>query len=121
MEKETGDTATWAASIIAGLLLVGAFTSVYSELNSRVLGNTVTVQRSVSDIKTLDVYDEYLEGELSNLKGDIIRTESSMRNLQRTTDKLEGTMGEILKEIKHMNENLIRLGVPRNKGEKHNE
>lgn len=107
----SGGTASWIAAVVASLILVGGGATAYSDLNSKVLENTVLGKRSAEDIKELDRYDIHLEDEIDKLKGDAIRTDAEMDSLQRNTDRLEFTMGEILKEMKRMNENLIRMGA----------
>lgn len=109
--KNGGTMTSWLASIIAALILIGGMATAYSDLNSKVLENTVLSRLSSEDIKYLDRYGVHLSGEINKLKGDAIRTDSEMGGLQRTTDRLEFTMKEILKEMKRMNENLIRMGA----------
>ena len=109
--KSGGIMTNWIAAVVAVLLLIGSGATAYSNINSRVLENTVRSERSVEDFRELDRYDVYLQGEVDELKGDAIRTEAEVGSLRRNTDKLEFTMGEILKEMKRMNENLIRMGA----------
>ena len=104
-------TASWIAAIVAMLLLVGSGATAYSDLNSKVLKNTVRSERSVDDIKELDRYDVHLEGEIDSLKGSAIRTEVEMSTLQRATEELKFTMSELLNEMRRMNDNLIRMGA----------
>ena len=101
----------WIPTALSAVLLLGGGATAYSDLNSDITRVTVVVEGNTVDIKDLDIYDIHLTEKLDTLKGNSIRTETEMSNLQRTTEKLEFTMSELLKEMKRMNDNLIRMGV----------
>lgn len=106
-----GGTSSWVSAVVALLILVGSGATAYSNLNSKLAGMGVAVEGNSQEIKELDNYDVHLTEKVDELKGDAIRTEAEMGSLQRATDKLDFTMGEMLKEMKRMNDNLIRMGV----------
>ncbi len=107
----SGVTASWLGALVAVLLLVGSGATAYSNLNSRLATAEAVTIENKRDIKELDGYDIHLTEKVDQLKGNAIRTEAEIGSLQRTMDKLEFTMGEILKEIKRMNDIQIERGA----------
>lgn len=107
----SGKTASWVAAIVSVLILVGGGATAYSDLNTGLTKVNGLAERNREDIQELDRYDVHLTESVDTLKGNSIRTQTEMSNLQRTTEKLDFTMGELLKEMKRMNDNLIRMGA----------
>lgn len=100
---------SWIAAGVSLLLLAGGGATAYSDLHSDLAKIKVIIERNKDDITELDRYDIHLTENIDTLKGKSIRTESDMTNLQRTTEKLEATSKEMLKELRRMNDNLIRM------------
>lgn len=111
-----GGMSSWIGTGISLLVLVGGGATAYSNLNSKLTGMEVVIERNSQEIVQLDGYDVHLTEKVDELKGGAIRTEAEMGSLQRATDKLDFTMGEMLKEMKRMNDNLIRMGVSNSNG-----
>lgn len=105
----------WISAIVAVLILLGSGATAYSSLSSKMTALEVENERLKEDYRKLDEYDVHLEGEIDKLKGDAIRMEAEMGSVKAATSKMEFTMSEMLKEMKRMNENIIRMGVANGK------
>ena len=100
-----GNKSGWAGVLVALLVLLGSGVAAYSDLKSEVAVLHTNVQGLKEDEEELDSYDIYLSKER------LTRTEAEQNSLRRTQEEIKFTMGELLKEMKQMNENIIRLGV----------
>ena len=96
-----GNKSGWAGVLVALLVLLGSGVAAYSDLKSEVAVLHTNVQGLKEDEEELDSYDIYLSKGIDNIK----------ERLTRTQEEIKFTMGELLKEMKQMNENIIRLGV----------
>ena len=72
---------------------------------------TAKVDRFEKDVGDLDSYDAHLSEEIDEVSDRLIRQESEMSAVKSNQQELKYTMNEILKEMKQMNENIIRIGV----------
>ena len=106
-----GNKSGWAGALVALLVLLGSGVAAYSDLKSEVAVLHTNVQGLKEDEEELDSYDIYLSKGIDNIKERLTRTEAEQNSLRRTQEEIKFTMGELLKEMKQMNENIIRLGV----------
>ena len=106
----------WISAVVAILLLLAAGATAYSNLNSKMTALGVENERLKEDYKELDAYDVHLEAEIDRLKGEAIRMEAEMGSVKAATSKMEFTMSEMLKEMRRMNENIIKMGAANGKG-----
>ena len=106
-----GNKSGWTGVLIAFLVLVGSGTAAYTDVKSDVAVLNANVYALKEDGRELDNYDAFLSGGVDNIKERLTRTEAEQNSLRRTQEEIKFTMGELLKEMKQMNENIIRLGV----------
>ena len=101
----------WAAVALSILLLLGGGVTSYSDLNSKmaVLQEKVKT-RELKDIE-MDGYDAYLTKDIDSLEDRTTRVEAAQEGIRKNQERIEFTMGQILSEMKLMNENIIRLGA----------
>lgn len=104
-----GNKSAWAGVFIALLVLLGSGVAAYTDLKSEVAVLHTNVQSLKEDDKELDSYDVYLSKGVDDIKERLTRTEAEQNSLRRTQEEIKFTMGELLKELKQMNENIIRL------------
>ena len=101
----------WVAAGIAALVMLGTGSAAYTDVKSEV-AVLDSQQRAIVTVEgKLDEYDAYLSREIDILKERTTKTESVQVSLKATQDRIDGTMREILNEMKDMNENIIKLGV----------
>lgn len=112
----SGRTASWIAAVVSLLLLIGSGATAYSNLNSKIAENTIREQSLEKKVEDLDEYDARLSEELDDLNDRMIRSESNQESIRRTQERIEFTMNEMLKEMKQMNENIIRMGADNAEG-----
>lgn len=97
--------------VVALLTLLSGGVAAYTDLTSDQATMETRIKHVEEDVGDLDNYDIHLTEVTDSLRGDAIRTEAGLGNLQRTTEKLDATMSEMLKEIRRLNDNFIRSGI----------
>jgi len=88
---ESGRIVSWGSLVVALLLLVGTGATAYSDLNSRL---------AVMNSKM---------GALDGVVERLVRTEAEQASMKATSDRIEQLTTEILKELKRLNDNMIRV------------
>jgi regulator of replication initiation timing len=106
-----GNKSAWVGVLIALLVLLGSGVTAYTDVKSEVAVLYANVHSLKEGGKELDTYDALLSQGVDNIKERLTRTEAEQNSLRRTQEEIKFTMGELLKEMKQMNENIIRLGV----------
>ena len=108
-DGRSGRTASWVAAVVSVLLLVGSGSTAYSNLNSSILEMQTRDIATQRQLDKLDEYDARISEDVDELGDRMIRSESEQASIKRTQERIEFTMNEMLKEMKQMNENIIRL------------
>ena len=106
-----GKGSGWAAVFVSMLLLLGGSVASYTSLKSEMAVLQEKAGAREDKDAELDSYDAYITSDIDKIKERLTRTEAAQEGIRKTQERLEFTMGEILKEMKKMNENIIRLGV----------
>lgn len=101
----------WAGVLVALLVLLGSIATGYADVKSDVAVLNNKLESSKEKNKELDSYDAHLSNSLDGVKERLTRTESEQESIRRTQDEIRFTMNELLKEMRQMNENIIRMGV----------
>lgn len=109
-DGRNGKTASWVAATVSLLLLVGSGATAYSNLNSKLQDALTRVEMLEKEDVSLDEYDAKLSEDVDDLNDRMIRSESEQASIKRTQDRIEHTMSEMLKELKGMREDIIRMG-----------
>lgn len=101
----------WVAIAVSLLVILGSGITAYSNLNSNinVANNRMAVLEK--EVEDLDDYDIKLSEDIDDLNGRMIRSESEQTSIRRTQDRIESTMKEMLREIKGMREDIIKMGT----------
>jgi septal ring factor EnvC (AmiA/AmiB activator) len=100
----------WAGVLIALLVLLGSGTAAYSNVKSDIAVLNNKVEGVQEKDRELDSYDAHLSGDVGTLKDRLTRTEAEQQSIRRTQDEIKYALNELLKEIRQMNENMIRMG-----------
>lgn len=106
-----GKNSGWAAVLISVALLLSGGVASYVSLKSEmaVLQEKVYT-RELKDVE-LDEYDAYLTKDVDSLGDRTTRIEAVQEGIRKNQERIEFTMGQMLSELKMMNENIIKLGV----------
>ena len=105
----SGRTASWVGAVVSIVLLVGSGATAYSNLNSAIVDGQTRDELRQVQVDKLDEYDARVSEDVDELGDKMIRLEADLNSTKRTIERLEFALNEILKEMKQMNENLIRM------------
>tara|TARA_R110000772_G_scaffold129472_1_gene237583 strand:- start:5922 stop:6260 length:339 start_codon:yes stop_codon:yes gene_type:complete len=108
-DGRSGRGASWVAAVVSVLILVGGGATAYSDLNASILEMQTRDIATQKQLGKLDEYDARISENVDELGDRMIRSESEQVSIKRTQERIEFTMNEMLKEMKQMNENIIRL------------
>lgn len=96
-------------AVVAVLTLSGVGIGMYADLKSDLAVSNEKYIQLKEEAKALDQYDTFLQRQLEAQKDKLLKTEARQGGIEKTQARLERTMEDVLKELKIMNENLIRL------------
>ena len=108
-DGRSGRIANWVAIAVSVLILVGSGATAYSDLSASILEMRTRDIATQKQLGKLDEYDARISENVDELGDRMIRSESEQVSIKRTQERIEFTMSEMLKEMKQMNENIIRL------------
>jgi len=110
-DGNSGKIANWVVSIVAILSLFLGGAVAYSNLNSKSQEALTRITALEKEVASLDYYDVKLSEDVDDLNDRMIRSESEQASIRRTQGRIEQTMNEMLKELKGMREDIIKMGV----------
>lgn len=106
MDNRTG----WISACIACLVFASSGVGMYVDLKTDIaVGNTKyeAVKEEMSKMATTDYV---LRAKQEVIDDRLLKSEANVEGLEKTQDRLEGALKEVISELKEMNENLIKLG-----------
>jgi len=95
--------------LLTSLLVCGGGVAAYVDVKSDIAVVETKLDAARDNKKELSNYDSSLQRQVDNNRESIVKTEARQEGIEKTQNRLERTMDEILKEMKLMNDNLIRL------------
>lgn len=107
MSVNTGYQA--AGLLLTSLIVGGGGVAAYVDVKSDIAVVETKIDASKETKKALSDYDFSLQRQVDSNRESIVKTEARQEGIEKTQNRLERTMDEILKEMKLMNDNLIRL------------
>lgn len=101
--------AQWAGVGLTALLLLGGSIAAYVDVKGDIAKLQTEIVQSTKDRGELDTYDRFLQSQLREHGDRLLKSEAKQEGIEKTQERLERTMSDMLAEMKEMNENLIRM------------
>lgn len=111
----TNNAIQWAGTALTAIVVLGGNVAAYVDVKSDVAVIETKLEQNKEDKGELDKYDSYLQKQVDSHNNRLLKTEAKQEGIEKTQDRLERTMTEILKEIRSMNDNLIRITTEKEK------
>jgi predicted nuclease with TOPRIM domain len=105
----TNSAVQWVGVGLTSLVVIGGSIAAYVDVKSDIAVVETKLDQNKEDKKELDKYDSYLQKQLDEHGDRLLKTEAKQEGIEKTQDRLERTMDEILKEMRTMNDNIIIL------------
>lgn len=105
----SGRTASWVAAAVAVILMIGSGSTAYSNLSSSIVQIQTKELATQRQLDKLDEYDARLSDDVDGIGDRMIRSESEQASIKRTQERIEFTMSEMLKQMKQLNDTLIKM------------
>lgn len=105
----TNNAVQWVGAGLTSLVVIGGSIAAYVDVKSDIAVVETKLDQNKEDKKELDKYDSYLQKQLDEHGDRLLKTEAKQEGIEKTQDRLERTMDEILKEMRAMNDNIIIL------------
>tara|TARA_B100001063_G_scaffold227047_1_gene237128 strand:+ start:11117 stop:11440 length:324 start_codon:yes stop_codon:yes gene_type:complete len=106
MDNKTG----WISAVVACLVFASSGVGMYVDLKTDIAVGNTKYDAIKEDMEGLVTTDFLLKNKQEVIDDRLLKSEANVEGLEKTQDRLEGTMKEMLVELKTMNENIIKLG-----------
>ena len=105
----SNNSVQWVGAGLTALVLLGGGIAAYVDVKSDIAVVETKLDQNKEDKAELDKYDSYLQKQVDSHGDRLLKTEAKQEGIEKTQDRLERTMDEILKEMRSMNDNIIIL------------